>query len=149
MLLTFNYYFLLAFLLIDSLRTSICVCKYLYMLSATFDDQSGPGQWPCLFPLPHQVQGHFPWPWNFIYNPWKLLYLSGWSWFQFSIQAQLGLFHPYFVCKSSFRVISMIKMVILDRSKPILLIFEEKKKKMYIARLLFIKTEIWHVYNSF
>ena len=40
----------------------------------------------------------------------------------------LGLFHPYFVCKSSFRVISMIKMVILDKSKPIALIFEEKKK---------------------
>ena len=31
---------------------------------------------------------------------------------------QLGLFHPYFVCKSSFRIISMIKMVILDESKP-------------------------------
>ena len=27
---------------------------------------------------------------------------------------QLGLFDPYFVCKSSFRVISMIKIVILD-----------------------------------
>ena len=26
--------------------------------------------------------------------------------------AQLWLFHPYFLCKSSFRVISMIKMVI-------------------------------------
>ena len=32
---------------------------------------------------------------------------------------QLGLFHPYFVCKRSFRVISMIKVVIFDQSKPI------------------------------
>ena len=32
---------------------------------------------------------------------------------------QLGLFHPYFVSKNSFRVILMIKMVILDQSKPI------------------------------
>ena len=32
---------------------------------------------------------------------------------------QLGLFHPYFVSKSSFRVISMIKMIILEESKPI------------------------------
>ena len=35
---------------------------------------------------------------------------------------ELRLFHPYFVCKCSFREISMIKMVILDQSKPILLI---------------------------
>ena len=38
-----------------------------------------------------------------------------------------GLFHPYFVCKSSFIVISMIKMVILDQSKPISLILKNKK----------------------
>ena len=67
---------------------------------------------------------------------------------------QLGLFHPYFVCKSSFRAISMIKMVIWDQSKPILLIFEKKeskikKKKLYIARLLFIKMEIRKIYNPF
>ena len=42
---------------------------------------------------------------------------------------QLGLFHPYFVFKSSFRVISMIKMVILDQSKSISLI---KKKRIII-----------------
>ena len=36
-----NYYYLLALLIIHSLRTSICVCKYLYMLSATFDDRGG------------------------------------------------------------------------------------------------------------
>ena len=39
---------------------------------------------------------------------------------------QLGLFHPYFVCKISFIVISIIKMVIFDQSKPI---FENKKFK--------------------
>ena len=39
---------------------------------------------------------------------------------------QLGLFYPYFVCRSSFRVISMIKMVILDQSKPILLYLKKK-----------------------
>ena len=43
---------------------------------------------------------------------------------------QLGLFHPYFVCKSSFRVISMTKMVILDQSKPISLYLKIKKSKI-------------------
>ena len=42
---------------------------------------------------------------------------------------QLGLFHPYFVCRSSFRVISMIKMVIYDQSKPISLYLKIKKLK--------------------
>ena len=80
-----NYY-LLALLLIHSLRMSICVYKYLYMLSANFDDRGWRDQWPYLLHRPHQVQpqGHFPCPWNFIYNPQKLLYLS-WSWFQFFI----------------------------------------------------------------
>ena len=50
-----------------------------------FQWPGGRGQWPCLFRGPHQVQGHFPWPWNFIYNPRNLLYLSERSWFQFSI----------------------------------------------------------------
>ena len=40
---------------------------------------------------------------------------------------QLGLYHLYFVCTNSYRVISMIKMVILDQSKPISLIFGKKK----------------------
>ena len=43
---------------------------------------------------------------------------------------QFGLFHPYFVCKSSFIVISMIKMVILDQSKPISLYLKMKKSKI-------------------
>ena len=55
---------------------------------------------------------------------------------------QLGLFHPYFVCKCNFREISMIKMVIWDQSKPISLIFEIKLKiqKYEICEL--------HVYYS-
>ena len=43
---------------------------------------------------------------------------------------QLGLFHAYFVCKSSFRVISMIKIIILDQSKPISLYLKIKKSKI-------------------
>ena len=42
---------------------------------------------------------------------------------------QVGLFHPYFVCKSSFRVISMIKILILDQSKPISLYLKIKTRK--------------------
>ena len=53
---------------------------------------------------------------------------------------QLGLFHPYFVCKCSFRVISMIKIVILDQSKPISLYFKIKKLKIqkYEIRKLYV-----------
>ena len=53
---------------------------------------------------------------------------------------QLGLFHPYFVCKSSFRVISMTKMVILYQSKPISLYLKIKSKiqKSKICKLHFI-----------
>ena len=40
---------------------------------------------------------------------------------------QLWLFYPYFVSESCFRVISMIKIVILDQSKIISLIFEKTK----------------------
>ena len=43
------------------------------------------GRWHWLFRRPHQVHGHSPLPRNFIYNPQKLPYLSGWSWFEFSI----------------------------------------------------------------
>ena len=39
---------------------------------------------------------------------------------------QLGLFHPYFVCRSSFRVISMIETVIFDQNMPISLILKIK-----------------------
>ena len=44
----------------------------------------------------------------------------------FQAQPASGLFLPYFVCKSSFRVILMIKMVILDQCKPISLILKIK-----------------------
>ena len=43
---------------------------------------------------------------------------------------ELGQFHPYFVCKCSFRKMSMIKMVILDQSKPISLIFKIEKSEI-------------------
>ena len=64
---------------------------------------------------------------------------------------QLGLVHPYVVCKSSFRVISMTKMVMLDQSKPISLYLKKKLKieKSKIVHLLSIKTEITQVYNPF
>ena len=42
----------------------------------------------------------------------------------FHAQPASGLFHPCFVSKSSFIVISMIKIVILDQSKPISLILK-------------------------
>ena len=44
--------------------------------------------------------------------------------------ASVGLFHPYFICKSSFIIISMIKNVILDQSKPISLILKNKNSKI-------------------
>ena len=48
--------------------------------------------------------------------------------FQAQPASVIGFFHPYFVCKSSFRVISMIKMVIVDQSKPISLYLKIKSK---------------------
>ena len=46
-----NYYSLLTLLIIHSFRNSICVCKYLYMLSVTFDDRGGAGLMTLTFPL--------------------------------------------------------------------------------------------------
>ena len=48
---------------------------------------------------------------------------------------QFGLFHPYFVCKNSFIAISMIKIVILDQSKPILLYLKIKKSKIQKSKI--------------
>ena len=42
---------------------------------------------------------------------------------------QLGLFHPYFLCKCSFIEISMKKKVFLDQNNQILLILKNKKIK--------------------
>ena len=42
----------------------------------------------------------------------------------------LGYFIQYFACKCSFREISMIKMVIVDQSKPISLILKNKNSKI-------------------
>ena len=83
-----NYNYLLALLLKHSLRTSICVCKYLYMVSDTnsvFHHFPLRGRWPWLLCRPHQVHGHFKQPWIFMYYPWKWLFLSGCWWCQFSI----------------------------------------------------------------
>ena len=53
--------------------------------------------------------------------------LKKWSFRLFSPNLhQLGLFHLYFISKTSLRVISMIKIVILDQSKPIWLILKIK-----------------------
>ena len=78
-----NYY-LLALLIIHSLRTSMCLQIFIHAFRH-FPWPGLWGRWPWLFCQPHLVQGHNPHPWNFIYNAQKLLYLSGWSWFQFSI----------------------------------------------------------------
>ena len=51
----------------------------------------------------------------------------------------LGYFIEYFVCKCSFREISMIKMVILDQCKPISLYLNIKKfKKLKFVNYTFI-----------
>ena len=73
---------------------------------------------------------------------WIFKKLEKWSFELFRLNLhEVGLFHSYFLCKCSFREISMIKMVILDQSKPILLIFENRKiKKSEICKL--------HVYYS-
>ena len=48
---------------------------------------------------------------------------------------QLGLFHPYVECKSSFRLISIIKIVILEQSKQILQILKNKNSKIQKSRI--------------
>ena len=56
---------------------------------------------------------------------------------------ELGLFHPYFVCKCSFWKVSMIKIVILDQSKPISLILKIEKSKIQKFKICKL-----HVYYS-
>ena len=56
---------------------------------------------------------------------------------------QLGLFHPYFVSKSSFRVTPMITMVIMEQSKPISLYLKIKKSKIKKSKIRKL-----HVYYS-
>ena len=46
----------------------------------------GTGPMTLPFPWTSPGPGWVPWPWNFIYNPRNLLYLSGRSRFQFSIR---------------------------------------------------------------
>ena len=56
---------------------------------------------------------------------------------------QLGIFQTYFVPKTSLRVISMIKMVILGQSKPIWLILKIKESKIQKSEICTL-----HVYYS-
>ena len=61
-------------------------------------------------------------------------------------------FIQYFVCKYSFSEISMIKILILDQSKPISLYLKIKNSKiqnLWIVCLLYIKMEIRQVCNPF
>ena len=52
-------------------------------------------QWPGGLTSTSKVPCHFPHTWNFIYNMLKLLYLSGWSWFQFPLWAMTKLEHTF------------------------------------------------------
>ena len=54
-----------------------------------------------------------------------------------------GYFIQYFVCKCSFREISMITMVILDQSKPLSLYLKIKKSKIQKSKIHKL-----HVYYS-
>ena len=104
-----NYYYLFALLLIHSLRTSICLLIFIHAFRH-FRWPGGRGQWSCLFRGPHQLQGHFPQPWNFTNFPWKLIYLSGWSWFQFSIMA----WRPLWKKLTSGKYISLFLILLLN-----------------------------------
>ena len=73
----------------------------------------------------------------------------------FEAKPASGLFHTYFLCKSSFRVISMIKMVILHQSKPMSLYLKIKKLKilkfvnsMFIIHKYRNKTSIQRILKS-
>ena len=59
---------------------------------------------------------------------------------------ELGLFHPYFVCKYSFREISMIKIVILDQSKPISLILKIEKIKIKKSKIC--KLNVYYIIHT-
>ena len=87
---------------------------------------------------------HVTWIWMFvhamIFEPQKWQKVKFWT---FQSQPASGLFHPYFLCKSSFRVISMIKMVIWDESKPLSLYLKIKKSKIQKSEI-----RILHVYYS-
>ena len=57
--------------------------------------------------------------------------------------ASVRVISSIFLCKSSFRVISMIKIVILDQSKPISLYLKIKKLKIQESKICKL-----HVYYS-
>ena len=82
--------------------------------------------------------------WMFVcgMNIWAARNGKKWSFWLFRPNLyELGLYHPYFVCKYSFREISMILMVILDQNKPIWLILKIQKSKVQKSEIC-----IFHVY---
>ena len=77
-------------------------------------------------------------------NFWAARNVKRWSfWFLRPNLPQLGLFHPYFVCKCCFTAISITKIVIWDQSKPISLYFKIKKLKIRKSEMCKL-----HVYYS-
>ena len=68
---------------------------------------------------------------------------------------EFGLFHPYIEGKWSFTEISMIKIVILDQSKPISQMFKIENSKIQKSEICKLhvyytkKHEISQVYNPF
>ena len=89
-------------------------------------------------------------------SPWHVFECLGMRWIlscQKWQKVQFGIFQArpasfrvisYFVCKSSFRVISMTKIAILDQMKPISLIFKNKKTKIKKSKICKL-----HVYYSY
>ena len=77
--------------------------------------------------------------WMFVcaMNFWAARNGKKWSYWLFRPNLrELGLFHPYFVCKCSFREILMIIIVILDQNKPIWLILKIQKSKILKSEIL-------------
>ena len=66
-----------------------------------------------------------------------------WSFGLFKPNLPQGYFFHIFLCKSSFRVLSKIKIVILDQSKPISLYLKIKKSKIQKSEIRTL-----HVYYS-
>ena len=60
----------------------------------------------------------------------EFLSFQKWQKITFSTSSPTCMIHPYFVCKCSFREISIIKIIILDQSKPISLILKKEKSKI-------------------
>ena len=105
----------MALLLIHSLKTLMCLQIFIHAFRH-FPWPGRWGQWPWLFCWPHLVHGHNLHPWNLIYNQQKLLYLSGWSWFQFSIPgAVIGTRGTYALWELWSTLVARMPNLICDR----------------------------------